>query len=233
MIDDKPIVFDDPDNAVRWKPDNFEEEFKGQLFLRAALRDSINSVAVRLADMVGIDDVIKNARRLGMTTPIKRELGTALGSSCTTLYDLMNVYTAFNQYGERRELTFVRRVVDRYGNVLEDHSVAWDPTNDLGTRLEIRVERQFGGVRRACDQRLSQPKPVLEPTNTQQNVPAIGGLPEFAGGHLGQSERISVGRGCALNNRNDCRQNFRCPEYGLILRRPRRVSHKSRGPISF
>ena len=107
------------------------------------------------------------------------------------------------------------------------------PPCGMRANLEIHVERQFGGVRRADEWRLSQPKPVLEPTNTQQNVPAIGGLPEFAGRHLGQTERISVGRGCALNNWNDCRQNFWCPEYGLILRRPRRVSHKSRGPISF
>ncbi len=147
MIDDKPIVFDDPDNAVRWKPDNFEEEFKGQLFLRAALRDSINSVAVRLADMVGIDDVIKNARRLGMTTPIKRELGTALGSSCTTLYDLMNVYTTFNQYGERRELTFVRRVVDRYGNVLED------PTASAGIRPAISARVSIAPTRASSPRR--------------------------------------------------------------------------------
>jgi hypothetical protein len=37
----------------------------------------------------------------------------------------------------------------------------------------------------------------------------------------------------ASNNRNDCRQNFRCPEDGLILRRPRRVSRKSTAPILF
>lgn len=92
-----------------------------------------------------------------------------------------------------------------------------EPPCGVGANLELHVERQFGSVRRACDQRLSQPKPVLEPTNTQQNVPAIGGLPEFAGGKLGRTERISVGRGCALNNWNDCRQNFRCPEDGLIL----------------
>ena len=67
-----------------------------------------------------------------------------------------------------------------------------EPPRGMGANLEIHVERQFGSVRRACDQRLSQPKPMLEPTNTQQNVPAIGGLPEFAGGQLSQTERISV-----------------------------------------
>ena len=127
LIDDKPIIFDDPDNAVRWKPANAGEEFRGQLPLRTCLKDSINMPAIRVAEAVGIDDIIKNARRLGLTTPLKRELGTALGSSCTTLIDLMNVYTTINQYGERRDLTFIRRVVDRYGNVLEDNSAPWRP----------------------------------------------------------------------------------------------------------
>jgi penicillin-binding protein 1A len=136
LIDDKPIIFDDPDNAVRWKPGNAGQEFKGQLILRTALKDSINLPAIRVAEAVGIEDIIKNARRLGLSTPLKRELGTAIGSSCTTLYDLMNVYTTLSQYGERRDLTFIRRVVDRYGNVIEDESASSDPTLDLLSRLD-------------------------------------------------------------------------------------------------
>jgi penicillin-binding protein 1A len=151
LIDDKPIIFDDPDNAVRWKPANAGEEFRGQLPLRTCLKDSINLPAIRVAEAVGIDDVIKNARRLGMVTPLKRELGTAIGSSCTTLWDLMHVYTALNQYGERRELVFIRRVVDRYGNVLEDNSVAWDPTLDLATQLDRAYVRLVTPHRQALD----------------------------------------------------------------------------------
>jgi penicillin-binding protein 1A len=152
MVDDKPIIFDDPENAVRWKPNNAGEEFRGQLPLRTALKDSINTPAIRIAEAVGIDDIIKNARRLGMTTPLKRELGTALGSSCTTLKELMTVYTTLNQYGERRDLTFIRRVVDRYGNVIEDNSAPWDPTLDLTSRLDRGYLRLVTPERRALDE---------------------------------------------------------------------------------
>lgn len=151
LIDDKPIVFDDPDNAMRWKPDNAEQEFRGSLPMRTCLRDSINTPAIRIANAVGIDDIIKNARRMGITTPLKRELGTALGSSCTTLYDLSNVYVTVNQYGERRPLRFIRRVVDRYGNVLEDYGASWDPTYDLSSRLT-----------RAYEELVTPPQQVLD-----------------------------------------------------------------------
>jgi len=150
-IEDKPIIFDDPDNAVRWKPANAGEEFRGVLPLRTCVKDSINLPAVRVAEAVGIEDVIKNARRLGLATPLKRELGTALGSSCTTLFDLMNVYTTLNQYGERRDLTFIRRVVDRYGNIIEDNTAPSDPTIDLAGRLDRAYVKLVEPVRQALD----------------------------------------------------------------------------------
>ncbi len=135
-IDDKPIVFDDIENTARWKPNNAGQEFRGTLPLRTCLKDSINTPAIRIAEAVGIEDIIKNARRLGITTELKRELGTALGSSCTTLWDLIHVYVTINQYGVKRDLQFVRRVVDRFGNVLEDHTASWDPTLTLAQRLD-------------------------------------------------------------------------------------------------
>jgi hypothetical protein len=99
--------------------------------------------------------------------------------------------------------------------------------------IEIIVEWQFGGVRPAYHWRLAQPQPMLDPANAQQNVPAVRRLTEFARRQISQTEHISVRRGWASNNRSNCRQSFRGPEYCLILRRPRRISSESRGPISF
>lgn len=165
LIDDKPLVFDDPDNAVRWKPGNAERAFRGQLPMRTALQDSINTPAIRIAEAVGIDDIIKNARRMGITTPMKRELGTALGSSCTTLYKLMTAYTTLNRYGERKKLRFIRRVVDRYGNVIEDHSADSDPVVDLRSRID-RAYQRFA----APNPRVMEPVTAFLTTSLLKNV---------------------------------------------------------------
>jgi len=151
LIDDKPLVFDDPENVVRWKPGNAGDEFRGRLPVRTCLKDSINVPAIRVAEAVGIDDIIKNARRLGISTPIKRELGTAIGSSCTTLYDLIQVYVTINQYGEHRAPIYITRVVDRYGNVLEDHTAPWDPILDFSSRLDSAYRRLVMPERRVLD----------------------------------------------------------------------------------
>ena len=99
--------------------------------------------------------------------------------------------------------------------------------------IEVIVEWQFGGVSPVYHWRLAQPEPMLDPANAQQNMPAVRRLAEFARRQISQTEHIPVRRGCASNNRNNCRQSFRGPEYCLILRRPRRISSESRGPISF
>ena len=72
LIDDKPLVFDDPENEMRWKPNNAGESFRGEIPMRTCLQDSINTPAIRIAQAVGIRDILRNARRLGIRTPLKK-----------------------------------------------------------------------------------------------------------------------------------------------------------------
>ncbi|MEZ4270100.1 MAG: PBP1A family penicillin-binding protein [Myxococcota bacterium] len=152
LVEDKPIIFDDPDNAVRWKPNNAGMEFRGALPLRTCLMDSINTPAIRIAEAVGIEDLIKNARNLGVSSPLKRELGTAIGSSCTTLGNLMNVYVTLDRYGRRQPLHFITRVVDRDNHVLYDVSASVDPTIDFGSRLDRAYDKLISPGARALDE---------------------------------------------------------------------------------
>jgi penicillin-binding protein 1A len=137
ILTDAPLVFRDDENA--WKPQNYGEDFKGDVTLRTALVNSMNIPAVKtaeaLANRFGIQILADWAKGLGLTTPVKLELGTALGSSCVNLWELTNVYALFARYGEKRPSGFVKRVLDRDGNVLEDHSDWRDPWVPLEARL--------------------------------------------------------------------------------------------------
>ncbi len=152
LLDDKPLIFDDPDNATRWKPNNAGGDFKGTLPLRTCVKDSINTPALRVAEAVGIGDVIKTAQRLGIESALKHELGTALGSSCVTLKELVQVYAVLNQYGVRKPLRFIRKVLDRDGNVLEDHT----HSSDAGVSM-------FSQMSRAYHEANTPPHEVLDP----------------------------------------------------------------------
>lgn len=137
ILTDAPIVFRDDENS--WKPQNYGEDFKGDVTLRTALVNSMNIPAVKTAEALfskfGITVLDQWAKQVGLTTPVKPELGSALGSSCVNLWELTNVYAMFARYGEKRPSTFVKRVLDRDGRVLEDHADWRDPWVPLSERL--------------------------------------------------------------------------------------------------
>jgi penicillin-binding protein 1A len=141
ILTDAPIVYRDSENS--WKPQNFGQDFKGDVTLRTALVNSMNIPAVKtyeaLASKLGLGVLGDWAKQLGLSTPIKLELGSALGSSCVNLWELTNVYATFARYGERRPAVFVKRVLDRDGNVLEDHTDYRDPWVPLSERLAAGV----------------------------------------------------------------------------------------------
>ncbi|MDP7038906.1 MAG: PBP1A family penicillin-binding protein [Myxococcota bacterium] len=151
LVDDKPLIFDDAENAVRWKPNNAGQEFRGELPLRTCLKDSINTPAIRIAQAVGMDDIIANARALGLTTPLKRELGTALGSSCTTLDELINVYSTLSQYGVMRDKIFIRRIVNRHGEEIYNAASSFDPAITFGSRIDRAMQTYQESEKRAFD----------------------------------------------------------------------------------
>jgi penicillin-binding protein 1A len=155
ILTDAPLVFRDEENS--WKPQNYGETFKGDVTLRTALVNSMNIPAVKtaeaLANRFGIQVIADWAKGVGLTTPVKLELGSALGSSCVNLWELTNVYALFARYGEKRPSWFVKRVLDRDGNVLEDHADWRDPWVPLSSRLAAGYLEVSRAPERAMDEK--------------------------------------------------------------------------------
>ena len=127
MILDTPIVLRDDEIGKSWKPQNFDLGYKGEVTCREAVMNSMNMPALHTMQKVGIKNVVDWAAHLGIKTPIKEELGTALGSSCVTPWELTHVYTMFARMGLQPEPVFIKRIVDRDGKVLEEHASPNDP----------------------------------------------------------------------------------------------------------
>jgi penicillin-binding protein 1A len=152
VILDSPIVYDDPENQNRWKPANYDEGFQGEVLLRTALVNSMNIPAVKtfieLArflgeknEVVGIQKIGEFARALGFSTPINPDYSAALGSSCVYPFELAQVYATLNRLGVKKPTYFVRKVEDRFGRMVEDHTAYDDPWASLQDRVAAGYAR--------------------------------------------------------------------------------------------
>src|SRR5882724_1546396 len=143
---DAPMVTDDESTGKRWKPNNYDEAFQGEVPVRKALIHSLNTPAIRTLQQVGVKAAGAWAHKLGITTKINEDLSLALGSSCVYLWDLTQVFTLFNRMGQRPQPIFTRRVLDRDGRILEDHSSFYDPWTTLPDRIASGYAKLFEPV---------------------------------------------------------------------------------------
>jgi len=119
VIVDAPIIFEWGDK--KWKPKNFEEKFLGPTTLRNAIAHSVNIVTVKIAQDVGIDYIKDYAQKLGISFPLQNDLSIALGSSSISLYELTKVYAVFANQGNAFRPIFIKKILDRDGNLLEEN----------------------------------------------------------------------------------------------------------------
>jgi penicillin-binding protein 1A len=119
IIVDSPIIFEWGDK--RWKPKNFEEKFFGPTTLRNALTHSINIVTVKIAQDIGIDYIKDYAKKMGISSIFQGDLSIALGSSSISLYELTKAYAVFANQGNIFKPIFIKKILDRDGNLLEEN----------------------------------------------------------------------------------------------------------------
>ncbi len=120
---DTPVV-DEPIKIGNWEPHNFTNRYLGPITLQTALAQSINTVAARLANEVGTQNVARTAHRLGITSPIQTDPSMALGAVEVSPIEMAQAYSAFDNGGYGVTAYGIERIRTASGKVLYDHSVA-------------------------------------------------------------------------------------------------------------
>ncbi|WP_278887980.1 transglycosylase domain-containing protein [Leyella stercorea] len=110
-------VFDKAQNKeVTWAPTNANGYFTGDSIpLKAAFARSINSVAVRLGQEMGLTRIAETAHKMGIESPLDETPSLALGSSDVNLLELANAYSTVANDGKYVKRVLVTRIVDRNG----------------------------------------------------------------------------------------------------------------------
>jgi len=123
IIVDSPIVGFKPKaggGVEAWKPGNAAGDFLGDTTLRRALVLSRNIVTLKIAQEMGIPYLHNYAQRFGFRTELEPNLAMALGSAALTVEEMVEAYTIFPLLGDRRDAYYIRQVLDRDGQVLEE-----------------------------------------------------------------------------------------------------------------
>jgi penicillin-binding protein 1A len=101
---------DEPVDIAGYTPTNFGGKYFGTVTLADALAHSVNTIAVTLAQEVGIRNVIAVARRVGIHSPMQANASLALGTAEVTPLELTAAYAVFANGGYRVQPYMVTRI---------------------------------------------------------------------------------------------------------------------------
>lgn len=116
-LNDAPLTINIPGSGP-WSPQNYGRSYRGPMPMYEALARSTNTIAVRVSEEVGRDEVIEVAHDLGLDSDLTNSPALALGASETTLLDLTGAYASILNQGFRAEPYGLTEVRLRHGGEL-------------------------------------------------------------------------------------------------------------------
>ena len=119
-IQDTPFLYTD-DLGRTWEPENYDGEFKGEITVRQALTESRNVPTIRIASLIGIENIVLMARRFGLTGSIKPYLSLAIGACEATPLEMASAFTVFPNLGTQATPYFIRKVEDYDHHIREEN----------------------------------------------------------------------------------------------------------------
>lgn len=119
IINDAPIVLDDPSQQHLWRPHNDSRRFYGPTRLRIGLIRSRNLVSIRLLNAIGIGNAINFLQRMGFEKEdLPHSLSLALGSLSVTPLQLASAYAIFANGGFKIEPHLINKITDPKGHTI-------------------------------------------------------------------------------------------------------------------
>ncbi len=119
LINDAPIVIDNPGQENEWRPENYSKKFYGPTSIRSAITHSRNIISIRLLKEMGIEKAVATALRFGFTEEqIPKTLSLALGSGYASPLQMAQVYATFANGGFLVNPYFIDRIESNEGEII-------------------------------------------------------------------------------------------------------------------
>lgn len=192
IILDTPLIYEnlteETGELKEWKPKNYEKKFYGPTRFREALAHSRNIVTIKILEDIGIRYAANYAKKLGITTPLQHDLSMALGSTAMTPLEVITAYTVFANGGVLVRPTYITRITDRNGRILESIDPADFPNGMAADQHLIEI----------APRRVISPETAYLITNLMESV-----VREGSGWRAKAINRPSAGKTGTTNDLKD------------------------------
>jgi penicillin-binding protein 1A len=118
IILDAPFVESQGFGLKNWKPENYGKKFYGPSTFRKGIEYSRNLMTVRIAKILGLDEILKLSKKLNIYDEIPELLSVSLGAAETTLMNLTSAYAPFVNGGKKIDPKLISRIQDRRGKTI-------------------------------------------------------------------------------------------------------------------
>jgi penicillin-binding protein 1A len=137
IVEDGPICIGD------WCPHNFTPGYRGRITITTAIINSINTVAVRLAQAVGRDKIVDLAHKMGINNELRITRSLPLGTSEVSPIDMAGVYGVFASGGYKTPPFAFTQIIGSTGAVLYDRKRDAPPRERV---LEDDIVAEMNGM---------------------------------------------------------------------------------------
>ncbi len=163
IFDDSPITINTTEGP--YSPSNYSQKYAGNISMRRAFEKSINVVAIRINSLIGPENCVRVAKRLGIASPLKAVLSTPLGSNEVTMMELTSAYGTLATMGKKISPTGIIRIVDRDGSPLYEYKAK--PIQVYNANfIATLVDMMQGIIKNGTGKAANLPRPIAGKTGT-------------------------------------------------------------------
>ncbi len=167
-----PVTFNLEDGST-WSPSNADSDHNGEMVsLKFALANSINYVSAWVIKQFRPQAVVDLVKKMGITSQIDAVPSICLGTPDVSVFEMVGANSTFVNKGVWTEPTYITRIEDKNGNVIQEFSPNTNEAMDENTAyatINLMEGVVQGGTGSRVRNRFKIVYPVAGKTGTTQN----------------------------------------------------------------